>query len=1063
MNKQRDQKSGQRDVTPSSECSGAGCCDRMDRRQFIQFAGAAVPAAMSAAAIAGPFSQSDTVAHFVPADKKLARAWIETLFAKGDRTWYSGSDLATIGMPIGGIAAGQLYLTGDGRLVYWDIFNQHINSGFGRVNYKVGRKPTERVGSQQFIEDAPAIAQGFAVRVKGEDKPIVRSLDHVGFPDVRFCGEYPIGRVEYADAGVPVRVALEAFSPFIPLNAEDSALPVTIMDFTVTNVSDKPLEVTLAGWLENAVCWNSAALGASGKRVNHVQRGDKATLLVSHAQPAQSAKPSRPPVVFADFEGGDYGNWQVEGEAFGKSPARGTLPRQNQVGGFLGKGLVNTFLDGDRPHGKLISPGFRIERSFISFLVGGGAHKGQTCVNLVVDGKVVHTASGKNNERLEWYNWDVRELVGQNARIEIVDEHSEGWGHINIDQIEFGDTPKGGAIGSLDQQPDFGTMALALLDADGVHVSAALPDGPLPENLFANGRLATADGTERSFEQSLRGALASTFSLDAKQTQRVTFVVSWYFPNRPERGHFYATRFADAADVARYVTTNFERLAGATRLWHDTYYDSTLPHWLLDRLHSTVSTLATSTCQWWKNGRFWAWEGSGCCHGTCGHVWNYAHAVARLFPSLERSVREMQDFSPDGGFIPETGEIRFRGENWRIWAGDSQAGYVLKAFREHQCSADSAFLKRNWPAVRKSLQFLIEQDANSDGLIEGKQHNTYDIDFFGPNPMIGSLYLAALRAGEEMARELNDVEFAEACSRIFRSGQRLSVDKLFNGEYFIQIVDLEEHPKFQHGDGCLSDQLFGQGWACQLGLGRVYPSEAVRKTLESIWKYNWAPDIGPQNASHAPERWFAYEGEAGLFTCTWPKSKYLPQGVRYKNEVWTGIEYQVAGHMAWDGMLTEALAICRAIHDRYHPAKHNPWNEIECGDHYARGMASWGVLIGLSGFAYHGPKGHFAFAPRITPEDFRSVFTGAGSWGTIEQTRQDQRQTNRITVKWGDLRLNTLAVELSDGKRVKDVSATIGGEVLSAHNDQSGQCLTLIFDHQVSLSAGQTLELVVTS
>ena len=266
------------------------------------------------------------------------------------------------------------------------------------------------------------------------------------------------------------------------------------------------------------------------------------------------------------------------------------------------------------------------------------------------------------------------------------------------------------------------------------------------------------------------------------------------------------------------------------------------------------------------------------------------------------------------------GEIRFRGENWGIWAGDSQGGYILKAYREHQLSQDDAFLKRNWPNIRKATEFLIDQDGNADGLLEGQQHQTYDQNYFGPNTMVGSLYLGALRAAEEMARDTGDVQFADTCRKIFEQGQVNSVKQLFNGEYFIQKVDLEKHPEWQYADGCLADQMFGQGWAHQVNLGYLYPRETVLKSLESIWKYCWAPDVGLQNEKHKPERWFAYPGEAGLFTCTWPKSKHLgPKSTRYRNEIWTGIEYQVANHMAYEGMLTESLAICRAIHDRYHP------------------------------------------------------------------------------------------------------------------------------------------------
>ncbi|MCZ7635391.1 MAG: GH116 family glycosyl hydrolase [Verrucomicrobia bacterium] len=467
------------------------------------------------------------------------------------------------------------------------------------------------------------------------------------------------------------------------------------------------------------------------------------------------------------------------------------------------------------------------------------------------------------------------------------------------------------------------------------------------------------------------GLLRVTRTLRPGERVTVPFAVAWHFPNLfrdgQRVGNYYARRFPSAVDVARYVRLELDRLTRDTRQWRDTYYDSTLPWWLLDRLHSTAANLATTTCQWWQNGRFWAWEGGGCCHGTCGHVWNYAHTLARLFPELERSVREHQDFA-EGIGLQENGAIGFRGEGWSLWAGDSQGGYILKALREHQCAPDDTFLNRNWRAIKRATQFLIREDANGDGLIEAQQHQTYDENYFGANTFVGALYLGALRAAETMALEVGDTTFARQCREIFEAGSKLSVTRLFNGEYFIQEVDLAKHPDWQYGDGCLADQLFGQGWAHQVGLGYLYPDSTVRQALASIWKYCWAPDITAQNTAHPPERWFASKGDAGLFTCTWPRNRHLgPKSTRYRDELWTGIEYQVAGHMAWEGLLTEALALCRAVHDRYHPRRFNPWNEIECGDHYARALASWSVLTGLAGFSYHGPRGQLGFAPASPP------------------------------------------------------------------------------------------------
>ncbi|MEX2186362.1 MAG: glycoside hydrolase family 32 protein [Pirellulales bacterium] len=153
-------------------------------------------------------------------------------------------------------------------------------------------------------------------------------------------------------------------------------------------------------------------------------------------------------VVIADFEGEGYGSWKVEGEAFGKTPAKGTLPDQMSVEGYQGKQLVNSFAGGDDSTGRLTSGEFKIERPWISFLLGGGHHPGKTCINLIVDGKTVRTASGPNDrpggsERLDWHSWDVQEFAGQTVKIEIVDNQTGGWGHINVDHIVQSDRRRG--------------------------------------------------------------------------------------------------------------------------------------------------------------------------------------------------------------------------------------------------------------------------------------------------------------------------------------------------------------------------------------------------------------------------------------------------------------------------------------------------------------------------------------------------------------------------------------------------------------------------------------------
>jgi len=531
-------------------------------------------------------------------------------------------------------------------------------------------------------------------------------------------------------------------------------------------------------------------------------------------------------------------------------------------------------------------------------------------------------------------------------------------------------------------------------------------------------------------------------------------------------GNYYAKRFADAAAVIDHIATNFDRLTRDTRLWHKTWYDSTLPYWFLDRTFVNTSILATSTCDRWRNGRFWCWEGVGCCIGTCTHVWHYAHAVARLFPELERSTREIQDL--DTGFDEASGGIGMRGEFDRTPATDGQTGTILRLYREHQMCSDDQFLNRNWPRIKRAIEFVVRQDGNDDGIIEGNQPNTLDTSFFGPNAMIGSLYLACVRAGEEMAREVGDAALADRLHRIFDSGVKRFVDLLWNGEYFIQRPDPNHPDALKTAEGCFIDQVFGQSWAWQVGLGRILPKDKTVAALKSLWTYNFAPDVGPWRAVYKPGRWYAMPGEAGLIMCTWPKGGYAqsrgkvnPGFSAYLNECMNGFEYQVAGHMIWEGMVQEGLAITRALHDRYAASKRNPWNEVECGDHYARSMASYGVFLAACGYEHHGPAGYLAFAPRLSPENFRAAFTAAEGWGTFEQTRRGAEQSDTIQLLHGGLCLRQLKFELLEGMTAAQVTVTVGEKLVPTDHATDQNVLRIRFAQDVLLGPRETLRVSI--
>jgi hypothetical protein len=452
---------------------------------------------------------------------------------------------------------------------------------------------------------------------------------------------------------------------------------------------------------------------------------------------------------------------------------------------------------------------------------------------------------------------------------------------------------------------------------------------------------------------------------------------------------------------------------------------------LLDRAILTTNTLQTTNCHILASGRFWAWEGIGCCPGTCAHVWHYAQGVARLFPEIERNLREITDY---GVAIRDDGAIPFRAEAAKTIAIDAQTTTLLRTWREHLVSSDDAFLRRVWPDARRALDWLIRFDADGrgglDGLLDGEQHNTLDAEWYGKVHCLCSLYLASLAAGEKIARAMGDETFAAECARLLALGGR-GIEKLFNGEYYIQDEDPAHAKAIGVGTGCYIDQVIGQWWANVVGLGRIYEESHIHSALHALWKYNFSPEVGAFRKVFTRGRFYALPGEAGLLMCTWPKGGLREDFMNhwqyaYFNECMTGFEWQAAAHMIQEGepliaedadhlvslldgpdnrraLTARGLAIARAIHDRYAPSRRNPYNEIECSDHYARANASYSVFLAACGFDYDGPAGKIGFAPKIQAEDFRAPFTAAEGWGTFRQ----QRDKNG---KW------SAAIELTHGR-----------------------------------------------
>jgi uncharacterized protein (DUF608 family) len=659
------------------------------------------------------------------------------------------------------------------------------------------------------------------------------------------------------------------------------------------------------------------------------------------------------------------------------------------------------------------------------------------------------------------FNWDVSDLKGKSAYLEIVDNASGGWGHVVVDNIEFSDQPAQlPEVEIGEDHPYYGNLALTVFDTQ----ARATAGQDTPDALSA----------EAFLGEKLNGALTSAFQLQPNESKEITFVLSWYFPNRPMSykgtgwnkaikphtppiGNMYSNWYNCSLDVVDQLHAKFDRLTKETMNFHDTYYNqSTLPYWLIQRIMMPVSTLATETCQWWANDKFWAWEGVGSCEGTCTHVWNYEQAMAALFPEFERNLREKTDYSVS---LREDGAILSRNGEHGVLI-DGHAGGILKIYREHLMSSNNYLLSRNWEKIKKSIEYIISEDGNEDGMLVKMQPNTYDIAFYGANTYVGSLYLAALRAGEKMALIMKDRKAADRYKKIYEAGTKTTMDRLWNGEYFIQDVDEKEYPRFQYGKGCLSDQLFGQTWADLLRLGDLYPAETIDKTLNSIWLYNWTNDVKAQSEAHLPERYYAHSGEPGLFICTWPYSKHPGEdGVRYRDEVWTGIEYQVATEMIYRGKMDKALTMVKAVHSRYDGVKHNPWNEIECGDHYARAMASWGVLSAIQDYWYDGPQGVISFAPRIKPDSYKGFFTSAEGWGNITQKIADGKQTNGIEIKYGRLSLKKILLSSENISNPSKATVTIDGNDVPCQLSKEGNYLAVSFD---TLTVDNGKNLIVT-
>lgn len=508
---------------------------------------------------------------------------------------------------------------------------------------------------------------------------------------------------------------------------------------------------------------------------------------------------------------------------------------------------------------------------------------------------------------------------------------------------------------------------------------------------ICDGRVKSAVHNDIEKGQSPGASLQVPFTLAAGESKTITVRLSWFVPYSnlcigktpvSEEERFYRPWYVSVFDSIEQVNAAWKSLYASLRsrtaAFTDAFFNSTLPKEIIEAVSANLSILKSPTVLRQQDGRMWAWEGSGdkegSCYGSCTHVWNYAQAICNLFPSLERTLRETEF---NEALDSETGHQQFRvylpirkTEHDFYAAADGQLGGIIKVYRDWRIYGNTEWLRSLWPQVTKSLQYCINQwDPEHRGTIRHPHHNTYDIEFWGSNGMTTSFYLGALKAYIAMGSALNeDMTEYEA---LYFKGRKFMEDELFNGEYFYQKTEWndlnvpfqyehenselqallkEEGPKYQYGTGCLSDGVLGV-WLAELsGLNNILSEEKLLENLRSIYKYNFRKDLSQHANPQRPG--YALNHDGGMVLCSWPHGGKPSLPFVYCDEVWTGVEYQVASHLISKGFVKEGLDIVKTCRERYNGKTRNPFNEYECGNWYARALASYCLLWAYTGVRY---------------------------------------------------------------------------------------------------------------
>jgi uncharacterized protein (DUF608 family) len=594
--------------------------------------------------------------------------------------------------------------------------------------------------------------------------------------------------------------------------------------------------------------------------------------------------------------------------------------------------------------------------------------------------------------------------------------------------------------------PAWGTIAITTNALDGVtyRTSSVKDDWSLAILNFWDDFSSDGQLTERSKLENddPMGSLSVKKIIAPHSKQTYSFFITWHFPNRKAWsktviGNYYTTKYKDAWDVMAKTLPLLQHLEQQSLSFVNALLSSSYPEVVKEAALFNLSTLRSQTVFRIPSGHLMGWEGImdklGSCKGSCTHVWNYEVATPFLFGNLAQSMRDVEfNYA-----TKENGLMNFRADlplseaaKGSESAADGQMGCIMKFYRDWQLSGDDEFLKKNWFQVKKVLSYAWVNkgwDGNQDGVMEGSQHNTMDVNYFGPNPQMQFWYMGALKAATKMATYLKDKPFAEKCDKLFTQGSTWMDVNLFNGEYYEQKItdpktfeylDMNDPktkiPDFQLGKGCLVDQLVGQYMAHVCGLGYLAKKENIQTTLKSIMKYNYLTDF----TNHFNNsRSYVMANESGLLMASWPKGR-LEIPFPYFNESMSGFEYCAATGMIYENQEDNALTCIKSIRDRFDGEKRNPFNEPECGHHYARAMASWSAIVALSEFQYSA----VAKSMTITSKPGTYFWSNGYAWGLCTVTDSDAT----LEVMKGKLELKTLTLKGKETQLLKNFSISEG-------------------------------------